>query len=322
MRASRLLSMMLQLQTRGRMTAQALARDFEVSVRTVYRDIDHLSEAGVPVCADRGCRGGIKLLDGFRSTLTGLTPAEFEALFLSGLPGPAAELGLGPQLGSARIKVMAASPAGPGAERIASRFHLDPVGWFRTRESTPHLSEIARATWADRQLELTYRTSAGAATFRVNPLGLVLKAGVWYLVADSSRGQRSYRVSEVLGATALGPTFRRPRAFALAEYWGKAARRYESGLSRITATVRLSPRGVRRCRLLGTHVAHAIAATTRPAGGDRVQCRIPLESLEDAVRDLLHLGEDAEVIGPSRLRKAVAATIRALAKRYATPVPS
>ena len=157
MLASRLLSILMLLQTRGRMTAPELAEEFEVSVRTVYRDIDQLSAAGVPVYADRGRAGGFQLLDGYRTKLTGLTQPEAETLFLAGLPGPAAELGLADLLATARLKLMAALPAGAQAERIAARFHLDPAGWFRTPEPATLLPEIARAVWNERFLKIRYK---------------------------------------------------------------------------------------------------------------------------------------------------------------------
>ena len=129
MRASRLLSMLILLQLRGRLTADVLAAEFEVSLRTIYRDIDHLSAAGIPVYADRGPGGGFRLLEGYRTKLTGLTAMEAEALALAGLPGPAADLGLGAALGAGRLKLLAAMPAGmrEGAGRIGERFHLDPL---------------------------------------------------------------------------------------------------------------------------------------------------------------------------------------------------
>src|ERR1700754_4948635 len=131
MLASRLLSILMLLQTRGRMSATDLAREFEVSVRTIHRDIDQLSAAGVPVYAERGRSGGFALMDGYRTKLTGMTQPEAETLFLAGLPGPAAQLGLADLLGAARLKLLAALPANvqPNAERIAARFHLDPAGW-------------------------------------------------------------------------------------------------------------------------------------------------------------------------------------------------
>src|SRR4029453_17603155 len=131
MRASRLLSILLSLQARGRLTAAGMAEELEVSERTIPRDIDQLSAAGIPVIADRGRAGGFKLADGFRTQLTGLTEGEAEALFLAGLPGPAAELGLSDLMAMARTKLLAALPAGARAARVAERFHLDPAGWFR-----------------------------------------------------------------------------------------------------------------------------------------------------------------------------------------------
>src|SRR4051794_23288921 len=149
MRASRLLSILLKLQTRGRMTAQALADEFETSVRTIYRDIDQLSAAGVPVYADRGRDGGYQLIEGYRTQLTGLSSAEAETLFLAGLPGPAAQLGLGDARAQAKPKLLAALPAEgrKGAARVASRFHLDPIGWFRSAEHAEILPSLALAVW-------------------------------------------------------------------------------------------------------------------------------------------------------------------------------
>lgn len=147
MLASRLLSILMLLQTRGRMSATELAAKFEVSVRTIHRDIDQLSAAGVPVYADRGCKGGFQLRDGYRTKLTGLTQSEAEALFLAGVPGPAAQLGLADVLSAARLKLTAALPANmqPNVERVASRFHLDPVAWFRGTEPLAALKSVARA---------------------------------------------------------------------------------------------------------------------------------------------------------------------------------
>src|ERR1700722_11168807 len=141
MLASRLLSILMVLQARGRVSARELAAQFEVSVRTIHRDVDQLSAAGIPIYADRGRNGGFALVDGYRTKLTGLTQPEAEALLLAGLPGPAAQLGLADILSAARLKLIAALPAHvqPGAERIASRFHLDPDAWFRASDPQPAL---------------------------------------------------------------------------------------------------------------------------------------------------------------------------------------
>src|SRR4051812_48857737 len=141
MRASRLVSILMLLQTRGRVSARTLADHLEVSIRTIYRDIDELSAAGVPVVVERGATGGFELLDGWRTTLTGLTPHEAQSLFVSGLPGPAVELGLGDTMASAQLKLLAALPDAWQAEtqRVSARFHVDLVGWYRRVGPVEHL---------------------------------------------------------------------------------------------------------------------------------------------------------------------------------------
>ena len=165
-RASRLVNVLLLLQTRTRMTAGELADELEVSVRTIYRDVDALAEAGVPIYAERGPHGGVRLVDGYRTRLTGLTAEEAEAVFLSGLPGPAAELGLGTVVAAARLKVMAALPPElrTGAGRVSERFHLDAPGWFQSAEELPHLALLAGAVWESQLVQMTYRRGERAGT--------------------------------------------------------------------------------------------------------------------------------------------------------------
>ena len=319
MLASRLLSALMLLQTRGRMTAPQLAEELEVSIRTVYRDIDQLSAAGIPVTADRGRAGGFQLLNGFRTQLTGLTEAEAETLMLAGLPGPAAELGLADRMTSARLKLMAALPAGMRAERVATRFHLDVTGWFRASEPVALLPVVARAVWNERYLRIRYRQGQSSNEVRLGPLGLVLKAGVWYLVAQKGGTYRTYRAANILAAEALDEAYARPADFDLASHWTKSSREYELANYRGTAAVRLSPRGRSLINLLGPYVEAAVVKTAgRPDKQGWIHCTIPVESGDFGVRELLRLGEEVEVIGPTVLRAQMRQALRKVLRRYAS----
>src|SRR5919201_6097560 len=197
MRASRLLSLVLLLQARGQMTAEELAEALGVSLRTVYRDAEALAEAGIPIESDRGPAGGYRLREGYRSKLLGLTAEEAEAL-MAGSHVPAAELGLGSLFAAAQLKVLAALPSDlrERAERAERLFHLDAPGWFRRREETPQLAALAAAVWDGRRVHARYRRGSGTVVERtLDPLGLVLKAGAWYLAAGSEDGLRVFRVS-------------------------------------------------------------------------------------------------------------------------------
>jgi predicted DNA-binding transcriptional regulator YafY len=317
MLASRLLSILMLLQTRGRMSATALAAEFEVSVRTIHRDIDQLSAAGVPVFADRGRCGGFQLMDGYRTNLTGLTQNEAETLFLAGLPGPMAQLGLAETLAAARLKMLAALPARmqPGAERIAARFHLDPIAWFRNAEPLPSLQAVAQAVWAERTLSLRYRR-AGQETLKarkLGPLGLVLKAGVWYLVAQSGKSVRTYRVSAIFDAVMLDEPFARPD-FDLPSFWQKTSRDYEQGLYLETAEVRLTEAGL--ARLETAAMAEAARRTAKADRDGWHRCAVPIESVAVGVREFLKLGDEVEVLGPPALRAAMRETLAAMLTRH------
>ena len=322
MLASRLLSILMLLQTRGRMSANALAAEFEVSVRTIYRDIDQLSAAGVPVYADRGRSGGFQLMDGYRTKLTGMTQPEAETIFLAGLPGPAAQLGLSDVLAAARLKLMAALPANvqPGVERIAARFHLDPVAWFRGADPLPALQPVARAVWDGLQLKLRYRP-AGEAPVRtrtVGPLGLVLKGGVWYLVAQVGASVRTYRVASIETVEVLETAFERPKDFDLADFWERSSSAYEAGLYIEEAEVRLSSRGRELVRLMGAQVVEAVQTTaSAPDKEGWVRCRLPIEGVGHAVRELMRLGVEVEVLGPPALRDEMVETLARTARLYA-----
>src|SRR3954452_23540903 len=241
MRASRLLSILTTLQAKGQVTAPELAETCEVSVRTIYRDIDALAAAGIPVYAERGAEGGFRLLDGYRVRLNGLSPTETDALFMAGLPGPAGALGLDGAMSAAQNKLVAALPQSlrANASRMQARFHLDAPGWFGEAEEPQHLRMIADALLADVMIDIRYQTWRAEKRRRVAPLGLVLKGGSWYLAGLVERSVRTYRVARVLDCAVTDETFTRPADFDLAAHWRAATERLEAELHPNEATVRL-----------------------------------------------------------------------------------
>ncbi len=323
MHASRLLSILLRLQACGQVTASEMAEALEVSVRTIYRDIDQLSAAGVPVVADRGRAGGFKLTPGYRTQLTGLTETEAETVFLAGLPGPLAELGLADPMAMARAKLMAALPSGARAERVAARFHLDAAGWFRATDAVAMLPMIARAVWDARYVRFRYGEPMDTEVRRVGPLGLVLKAGIWYLVAQKANAFRTYRVGRMSEPQVLDEAYARPAKFDLAAWWRQSSREYEAGAYRYSAKVRLSPRGRSLLGLLGPYVVDAVAKTaSAPDGNGWIRCTIPLESGDLGIRELLRLGADVEVVSPESIRSQMRDALREASERYNDVSPS
>ncbi|UCM86680.1 helix-turn-helix transcriptional regulator [Streptomyces marincola] len=319
MRADRLLTVLLLLQNRGRMTAGELAAELEVSVRTVYRDVEALAAAGVPVLAERGPEGGYRLIDGYRTRLTGLTGAEAGALPLVGMPSAAAQLGIGAELTTAQLKMWAALPSGLSerAERVAARFHLDAAGWFRTEEQAPFLATVAAAVWEDRLLRVHYRRWSGEIKRELHPLGLVLKSGIWYVVAATGERVRTYRVSRLLAVDVVGPAPRRPAGFALAEHWTATSSALEAARYQDLATLRVTARGLRLLPMLFGAAGTEAAAGAGAADADGwVRVALAVESTNVAVGDLLRLGAEAEVLGPPALRAAVAEAVDALHRVY------
>lgn len=320
MRASRLVSLLLLLQTRGQMTAAELARELEVSERTIHRDVEALSEAGVPVYAERGPHGGVRLVDGYRTRLTGMTPDEAEALFISGLPGPAAELGLGTVVASSRLKVLAALPAElrARAARLVERFHLDAAGWFTAEEPVPHLATLAEGVWEGRRVVVRYARGDRDVDRTLEPLGLVLKAGVWYVVAAADGQIRTYRVSRVTDATLTDDRFERPAGFALATYWGESIAAYEREAPRIEVTVRVDPE---RIPQLADAVGDAaVQAAERLGDADPdgwLRMRMRLDWPGEVPGKLLALGGRLEVIEPAEVRDRMLAIARQVVGAYA-----
>ncbi|SCL20564.1 Predicted DNA-binding transcriptional regulator YafY, contains an HTH and WYL domains [Micromonospora nigra] len=324
MRAARLISLVLLLQARDTMTATELARELEVSERTVYRDVLALSAAGVPVYADRGRSGGYRLLGGYRTRLTGLTRGEAEALFLAGLPGPAGDMGLAEAVAAAQLKVLAALPPSlrDAPARAGQRFHLDVPGWFRATDPPRWLAELAGAVWGDRVVGLRYRRGDREVDRTVLPYGLVLAGGIWYLVGRVGDDLRTYRVDRVTGVAAGGETFDREPGFDLAGHWREQADGFLRAMLRAEVTLRLSPAGLHRLRHTADApfaYAEAVAAASEPDGQGWVVTRLPVESVEVAYTQLLALGPEVEVLDPPELRGRLAEAAARAVALYAGP---
>lgn len=314
--------MLLLLQNRGRMTADELAAELEVSVRTIYRDIDALSASGVPVYADRGRSGGYQLVDGYRTRLTGMTEEEAQALSLAGLPVAAAELGLGTVLAAAQLKLYAALPAElrSRAGKVAERFYLDVPGWHRGIESLPRLAEIAEAVWQSKRLRIRYEKWGQRVVDRtLMPLGLILKAGNWYLAGRCDGSDRMYRVSRVLEVEELGQ-FDRPADFDLAAAWQEWSEQFERRMYPRVALVRMSPRAQALaafyCGAVGARAVREARATREPDGDGWLLVDLPVENGEPALGELLRFGQHLQVLEPAELRDEVARAIREMGALY------
>lgn len=317
MKASRLLSILMLLQSRGRVTAGELARAMEVSVRTILRDIDQLSAAGVPLWGERGRSGGFQLRPGWTTQLTGMTQPEASALLLAGLPGPATELGLGAAAASARLKLVASLPAEwrEQAQHVGERLHIDPLDWYRAPDTPQWLREVAEAVWHGRRITLLYESWRGRSQRELEPVGLVLKAGAWYVAARQT-GQaevRTYRLASIVDFKGIGRAFRRPRGFELEAWWRGASLRFEAQLRQLPVRVQVSPRGVKRllnARLAFTPVPDAARSPAAPSGWS--EGLMAMESVEQGALQLLALGAEVRVIEPAALREELQRQARAV----------
>ncbi|MEJ3745916.1 WYL domain-containing protein [Actinomycetes bacterium KLBMP 9797] len=318
MRADRLLSIVLLLQSRGQLTAGQLAAEVEVSVRTIYRDVLALGTAGIPIYGDAQ---GYRLVDGYQTQLTGLTADEARSLVLAGLPGAAADLGLAEAVAAAQLKLSAALPQAlrERATRMRQRFHLDAPGWYHDGDDTDHLATVADAVWRQHALAVRYDSWSGVVDHRLEPYGLVLKAGKWYLVARGARGVRTFRVSQIQELTVLPDQFAWPDGFDLAAHWREHVIEFRARLHQGEALVRFAPEALDRvAHLLGRAVADAVSAG-EPQPDGWVLARVPIESDSHAEGQFLRLGAQVEVLAPAALRRRLATTAAALATLYGSP---
>jgi predicted DNA-binding transcriptional regulator YafY len=319
MRADRLLSLLLLLQTRGRMSASQLAAELEVCERTIYRDMVALSTAGVPVYGEAGHDGGYQLLDSYRTNLTGLSEGEARALFMLNMPGPLAKLGLSQDLKAAMLKLTAALPESRrlDEERVRQRYYIDASWWSQAEEPQTHLQTIQQAVWEDRQLVITYTPLFGVQIERVvDPYGLAAKSGSWYLVFARGGRVRARRVADLLDARLCPEKFERPVDFELGEFWKRWCAEEEQSYSGYSVTVRVTKRAL-------PSVIRRFGAGVRDQLADAPECDedshiliLHFRWIDEARERLLPFGSGVEVLEPYALRASIADTAEQTARLY------
>jgi predicted DNA-binding transcriptional regulator YafY len=344
-RADRLVSLVLLLQARGRMTARELAAELGVSVRTVYRDLEGLSASAVPVYCEPGPGGGCQLLDGYRFPLRALLPEEAEALLILGVPSALRELGLDGAVTAAHRQIrltagLGESPvsagsgprsgprSGPTEERAAATLvHLDMPPWFRSHEEVPHLRDVAETLRQHRQLELRYRRDGAtrpSAPRVVAPLGLVNKAGTWYLVAVGRAGRFTvFRVSRIASARMLADAARRPPGFDLAGFWEQWSREFAASRPQLQVRLRASARALAAFgEVFGPAAGDALNAASAPDEAGWRELTLSFEHDLAAAHRLAGFGEDVQVISPPVVRDHLIAAARGILSRYGAPIAS
>jgi predicted DNA-binding transcriptional regulator YafY len=326
MRADRLVTILLLLQRHGRLPVRELAARLEVSDRTITRDLEALSIAGVPVYAERGRNGGWSLAEDYRTDLTGLNEDELRSLIVATAPSVLADLGLGQAADRALVKLLAGLPEARRVEAESARryLHVDPGGWRRTDEAAPHLPTLDEALRRGRRVWLAYERAfdQGVVERTVDPLGLVAKGSAWYLVAAVDGSERTYRASRIREARILDEPAVRPDGFELAAFWSTSRQEFEAQLPRHYATILATPVAMAKIRGGFWRYAKVIEAS-EPDGDGRVWCRIQGDSVEVLHDYVLSLGGSAEVIEPADLAASVLASARALVaaagRRAGTP---
>lgn len=317
MRADRLLSILMLLQVHRKMTAQDLARRLEVCERTIHRDMTALGSAGIPVLAERGAGGGWCLLEGYRTNLTGLNAVEAQALFLTNPPRLLADLGLEKASDAALLKLLAALPAMQrnSAEYVQQRIHLDVAGWRQSEESAPLLPLLQEAVWQERKLRFTYVRGDGVSVERVvDPLGLVAKGSVWYLVAAVEGEPRSYRVSRLKAAEIVDEACARPEDFDLAAFWSESTSYFTTHLPRYSATLRVEPSAAPRVRSGGWYTR--LEREGAPDAEGWIPVVILFDDEHSALEYVLSFGPQMEVIEPQELREQVIRAAEGIVAHY------
>lgn len=317
MKASRLLAILISLQGGRRVTAATLADRFEVSKRTIYRDLDELSAAGVPIRADRGVGGGIGLDGRYRTDLTGLSDAEAAAFVFAGLPELASQLGLAAEAQAARVKLIAAL-GDAGAAGLGNRFHIDPSDWYDRVAAPASLRIVALAIVQGAALRISYASWRKHSRREVEPLGLIVKAGQWYMLARRNHRIAIYRLAAISEVEPSGRRFAIPVDFDLVSEWRTRIAAFEASLQRQSARIRVWPGADDRLYRLGAAIRDRVQSALREADGTRI-ATVPIESIDHAAGQLLEFADLIEVLDPPALRAAIADRARDVIALYAAP---
>ncbi|WP_053374124.1 helix-turn-helix transcriptional regulator [Paenibacillus sp. FJAT-27812] len=315
MRAGRLIAIVLLMQNNGKMTSKALAEKLEVSERTIIRDMESLSEAGVPVYAERGQHGGWVLSEGYRTNLTGMHTDELVSVLVASHSALLGDLGIEGQYDAAVQKLLAASPAevSKGAALARQKIHIDGAGWHQMQELMPLLSVAQEAVWEERLLRLRYQREDGEAERIIRPLGLVAKRSVWYLVGEIEGEMRTYRISRLLGAEVLAERFERPSDFDLAAYWEQSVGEFKQRLPQYPAKVNVLESVLTRL----SKERYVKIIESQPSGQEGwLTAAVEFQGLESACEIILSYGSRIVAIEPAELRSRVMEEARAINIHY------
>ncbi|XDD49474.1 helix-turn-helix transcriptional regulator [Leptospira sp. WS92.C1] len=315
MRADRLLSILLQLQAKGRISSKDLAKKLEVSERTIHRDMEALSASGVPVYAERGSKGGWELSQGYRTNLTGMKKEEIFSMILTSSTRIADDLGKKKDLDSAFMKFMASLPPAyqKEAEMVRQRIHIDGAGWGNSKEEFPFLPMLQEAVWQDRKVILRYRSDEESKRRILLPLGLVAKGKIWYLIAKYGKEFRTFRISRILEAK-LGETFERPKKFDLEKYWDETKQNFFSKLPSYPVQLRIRKDQFERFKSISYNRILEYPTIT----DSHLEIKADLETFEWALYQMLGFGNSVFVLEPQELKQAVIESARKILDSYST----
>ncbi|MFD5849760.1 helix-turn-helix transcriptional regulator [Cytobacillus pseudoceanisediminis] len=317
MRADRLISILLLLQNNERMTTRELAKELEVTERTIHRDMEALSAAGIPVLAERGKFGGWKLLEKYRTNLTGLKADEIKTLLLSPSFDHLMDLGISEDWKEARQKLLAAIPAPlkDGVKDISNRIHIDTSTWRQTPREMKSFGIVQQAVWEEKKLQIQYEKADKHTSDRiVEPLGLVAKGNTWYLIAASEEKIKSYRVSRILDAELINENFSRPNDFDLSGYWQESKQKFISSLPRFEVEVEMSPSIIQRINFTGRFVQ--VMHMDSPKDDGWISASLCFDTEQEAREYILGFGIQIKIVRPVSLRKSVGEMAESVVNLY------